>query len=56
MPKYGIHAIVLDEAIELLESSSEATANEAAELLKKNKFCADLGAIGPDMFFFRRRL
>jgi hypothetical protein len=52
MPKYGIHTIVLDETIKLLESSLEASANDAAELLKKHRFCANLGAIGPDMFFF----
>lgn len=52
MPKYGIHHIVLEAAIERLGSSASRTAREAAALLEEERFTAGLGAIGPDLFFF----
>lgn len=52
MPKYAIHHIVLNDAIgEMLASSSRA-AQVAANDLGANPAAANLGAIGPDLFFW----
>jgi hypothetical protein len=52
MPKYGIHHIVLNETIDLLKALPSQSAREAGELLDSQRFYANLGAIGPDLFFF----
>ncbi|HIP24217.1 MAG TPA: hypothetical protein EYG79_11580, partial [Rhodobacteraceae bacterium] len=51
MPKYGIHHIILDETIEALRQG-DPTAQAAARLLERFPFEANMGAIGPDLFFF----
>ena len=52
MPKYGVHTIVLSEAIEKLASSSDPFDLEARSLLLNHPGIANLGAIGPDIFFW----
>ncbi|MGY1684986.1 zinc dependent phospholipase C family protein [Geodermatophilus sp. SYSU D00867] len=53
MPKYGVHHVVLTQAVESLLTAPEGTAAHArGKLLKEQRFAADLGAIGPDLFFF----
>jgi hypothetical protein len=53
MPKWGIHHIVLEDAIGLLQTnSSSVAAQQAAAELFSNKDMAMLGAVGPDLFFW----
>jgi hypothetical protein len=52
MPKYGIHHVVLSEAIEPLGNSSTEAVQKAAAVLDSNRGIAMLGAIGPDLFFW----
>lgn len=52
MPKYGIHHVVLTDAIgELLASPAAAAQNAGAELAG-NHAMSMLGATGPDLFFW----
>jgi hypothetical protein len=48
MPKYGVHQVVLANAIRGLD----AIGSEAGHTLAQNYDLAMLGAIGPDMFFW----
>jgi len=52
MPKYGIHYIVLDRAIGSLMASQQSSDQTAADTLFMNRDMANLGAIGPDLFFW----
>lgn len=52
MPKYGIHHIVLLDAIHELKINQKATARDAGYLLTHHSDIANLGAIGPDIFFW----
>ena len=52
MPKYGIHHVVIQEAISKLSSSADSSARAAADDLASNPSFANLGAIGPDLFFW----
>ncbi len=53
MPKYGIHYIVLKESIENLQQEPAGSlARLRGEALAANPFFANLGAIGPDLFFY----
>ena len=54
MPKYGIHHIVLQEAISELRLASNPTYRAAADILSNsnNTPMASLGSIGPDLFFW----
>ena len=47
MPKYGIHYIVLDKSIKGLRGN-----NELHRLFHRNRSWANIGAIGPDLFFW----
>ena len=51
MPKYGIHQIVLEKAISRLNSGNNRSAHAASDI-ELNKGLANLGAIGPDLFFW----
>lgn len=52
MPKYGIHYIVLDRAIGNLMASAQPSDRDAAAAMFMNRDMANLGAIGPDLFFW----
>lgn len=52
MPKYGIHHIVLNDAIEHLLANPNAKAHAAGEELAIEKDTAMIGAVGPDLFFW----
>ncbi|MBN2736286.1 MAG: zinc dependent phospholipase C family protein [Spirochaetales bacterium] len=52
MPKYGIHEIVLNKAVEGLAGSSDANVRNVHSNIMANKPYANLGAIGPDLFFW----
>jgi hypothetical protein len=53
MPKYGIHHIVLSDAVARLKAdASAAAARDAGNILEENKGIAMIGAIGPDLLFF----
>ena len=52
MPKYAIHHIVLNEATGQLLASPDTRARSAGEDLALNPALANLGAIGPDLFFW----
>lgn len=52
MPKYGIHHIILKEALTELQVSGDADAAEAAESINNELPSAIIGAIGPDLFFW----
>jgi len=52
MPKYGVHTIVLSEAIEKLASSSDPFDQQARTDVLNHWDSAHLGAIGPDIFFW----
>jgi hypothetical protein len=52
MPKWGIHHVVLEDAIGILHASSSSAAQQAAADLFSNKDIAMLGAVGPDLFFW----
>lgn len=52
MPKYGIHHIVLKEAIKELENSGDSAASSAANIIRIEMPSATIGSIGPDLFFW----
>lgn len=52
MPKYGIHHIVLKEAINELYAIGGPTASGAANIIQSELPSAIMGSIGPDMFFW----
>ena len=52
MPKYGIHGIVLNRAIDRLQARGTAPAVDAAGNLSAHRDLAALGAVGPDIFFW----
>lgn len=54
MPKYGIHHIVIDKTIKkIIEDSAPASGErDIASLIEDNKEWANLGGIGPDVFFW----
>lgn len=52
MPKYGIHHIVLKEAIKELENSGDSAASSAANIIRAEMPSATIGSIGPDLFFW----
>ncbi len=54
MPKYGIHHIVVDKMVEkIIESSPPGSAErDIAQLISDNREWANLGSIGPDVFFW----
>lgn len=47
MPKYGTHKVVLDETLSRLPT-------EYRTLMEQHMAAANLGAIGPDLFFFSK--
>ncbi|HEY43860.1 MAG TPA: zinc dependent phospholipase C family protein [Anaerolineae bacterium] len=52
MPKYGIHHIILKEAMYKLRASSNGMAQSAANYLEAETNSAIIGSIGPDLFFW----
>lgn len=52
MPKYGIHHVVLSDAIGELLASPDAAAQVAGAELASNHGMAMLGAVGPDLMFW----
>ncbi|NUO00121.1 MAG: zinc dependent phospholipase C family protein [Saprospiraceae bacterium] len=52
MPKYGIHHIILKDAITELDAMGIPPATQAAEAMKMELPSSMLGAIGPDLFFW----
>jgi hypothetical protein len=52
MPKYAIHHIVLSEATGQLLSDPSVAARAAGADLAANPALANLGAVGPDLFFW----
>jgi len=52
VPKYGIHHIVLQEAVSELYASGNNAASDAAEVIKAEAPSAIIGSIGPDLFFW----
>ncbi|MCJ7457396.1 MAG: zinc dependent phospholipase C family protein [candidate division Zixibacteria bacterium] len=52
MPKYGVHEIILSKAALGLSNSSNSRSRVASEEIEQNKGIANLGAIGPDLFFW----
>jgi hypothetical protein len=52
MPKYGIHHTVLTDATGQLLGSPDANAQAAGAVLATNPLIANLGAVGPDLFFW----
>jgi hypothetical protein len=52
MPKYGIHHIVLKEAITELYASGNNAAIRAADIILSELPSALIGSIGPDLFFW----
>jgi hypothetical protein len=52
MPKYGIHHIVLKEAVPELYASGNSAAMSAADIIQAEMPSAFIGSIGPDLFFW----
>lgn len=52
MPKYGIHHIVMDRAMGNLMASGVNHSQVAANEIFAHRAMANLGAIGPDLFFW----
>jgi hypothetical protein len=52
MPKYGIHHIVVTDAIGTLMASTSTTDKAIASLMGANMGFSNAGAIGPDLFFW----
>ena len=52
MPKYGIHHIVLKEAVPELYAMGNNTATSAADVIQTETPSALMGSIGPDLFFW----
>lgn len=52
MPKYGIHHIVLKEAMSRLSNSGNSVATNAADIIQTEMPSAIIGSIGPDLFFW----
>lgn len=52
MPKYGVHQIVIEKTIELLRGNTSQEVRNSANIIEQNKGISNLGAIGPDLFFW----
>ncbi|MCK5137804.1 MAG: hypothetical protein KAR19_18605 [Bacteroidales bacterium] len=52
MPKYGIHYIALQKTIEKLKASTVAHERIAGDIMESHQGISNLGAIGPDIFFW----
>ena len=52
MPKYGIHHIILREAVPELYAMGNHTATSAADVIQAETPSALMGSIGPDLFFW----
>ncbi|MFH0772159.1 MAG: zinc dependent phospholipase C family protein [Candidatus Omnitrophota bacterium] len=52
MPKYGVHHIVLKEAVPELYASGNSAASSAADAIQAQMSSAIIGSIGPDLFFW----
>ncbi|OUS01055.1 hypothetical protein A9Q86_09940 [Flavobacteriales bacterium 33_180_T64] len=52
MPKWGIHSLILEKALEKLDSVENNEITDHLNDIKANKDMALLGSIGPDLFFF----
>ena len=52
MPKYGIHQITLQKAIEKLTQSNKANERSIGNNLQNHNGLSNMGAIGPDLFFW----
>ncbi len=52
MPKYGIHHIVIQEAVPELYAMGNSAAINAANVIQNEKPSALLGSVGPDLFFW----
>jgi hypothetical protein len=52
MPKYGIHHIVLKEAVTELFVSENEVARDAASIVQSEIPSAFIGSVGPDLFFW----
>lgn len=52
MPKWGIHSLILEKALEKLDSVNNNEITEHLNDIKAHKDMALLGSIGPDFFFF----
>lgn len=52
MPKYGIHQITLQKTIEKLQQSTGTNERTIGNNLQNNIGLSNLGAIGPDLFFW----
>ncbi len=52
MPKYAIHHVVVTESIRNLHAHPESPARAAASVLASQPGMANLGAVGPDLFFW----
>jgi hypothetical protein len=52
MPKYGIHQITLQKTIEKLRQSNQSNERVIGNNLQINNGLSNLGAIGPDLFFW----
>lgn len=52
MPKYGIHHIILKEALSELYASGNSAASSAADIIQAETPSAIIGSIGPDLFFW----
>jgi len=52
MPKYGVHHIVIKEAIPELHASGNNSATQAADIMQSELSSAYIGSVGPDLFFW----
>lgn len=52
MPKYGVHYLTLHKTLEKLQASSELHERNAGDLINTHRGISNLGAIGPDIFFW----
>lgn len=52
MPKWGIHSLILEKALEKLDAVENNEITNHLNDIKTNKDMALLGSIGPDLFFF----
>jgi hypothetical protein len=52
MPKWGIHSLILEKALEKLDAVDNSEITDHLNDIKANKDMALLGSIGPDLFFF----
>lgn len=52
MPKYGIHHLVLSQAVSTLHAHPSSDVRGAADQMQEQRRWANLGAVGPDLFFW----